>query len=170
MYNLLFLLYIKAITLMINYVKPKHEINAEMFKEPLMKTIAESSTDSQNDNEEVTDTQIILDPKTKDIFNKQEMKRLKWNAYMRKYNERKKHEREERLNKVLINFKNNEKLYDVNEVNDIINNFVIIGEKIYIAYANYFDPSLTNEINLNANDLIKYCQLLQNAILSLINT
>ena len=89
---------------------------------------------------------------------------------MRKYNERKKHEREERLNKVLINFKNNEKLYDVNEVNDIINNFVIIGEKIYNAYDNYFDPSLTEEINLNANDLIKYCQLLQNSILFLINT
>ena len=86
MYNLIFLLYIKAITLMINYVKPKHEINAERFKEPLMKTIAESSTDSQNDNEEVTDTQIIFDPKPKDITNKKEIKRLKWNAYMRKYN------------------------------------------------------------------------------------
>ena len=89
---------------------------------------------------------------------------------MRKYNERKKHEREERFNKVLINFKNNDKLYDVNEVNDIINNFVVIGEKIYNAYAVYFHPSLTKEIDLNANDLIKYCQLLQHAILSLINS
>ena len=58
----------------------------------------------------------------------------------------------------------------MNEVNDIINNFVVIGEKIYNAYADYFDPSLTEEINLNANDLIKYCQLLQHSILSLINT
>ena len=135
-----------------------------------MKIISESSTDSENDNEKVTDTQVIFDQKTDNITNKQEMKRLKWNAYMRKYNERKKHEREERLNKVLINFKNNEKLYEVNEVNDIINDFVVIGEKIYNAYANYFDPSLTNEINLNSNDLIKYCQLLQHAILSLINS
>ena len=170
MYNLIFLFYIKDITLMINYVKPKHEINAERFREPLMKTIAESSTDSENDNEDVTDTQVIFDPKPKDITDKQEMKRLKWNAYMRKYNERKKHEREERLNKVLINFKNNEKLYNVNEVNDIINNFVVICEKIYNVYAYYFDPSLTEQINLNANDLSKYCQLLQNAILSLINS
>ena len=164
MYNLIFLFYIKDITLMINCVKPKHEINAERFKEPLKKTIAKSSTDSEND------TQIIFDPTTENITDKQEMKRLKWNAYMRKYNERKKHEREERLNKVLIKFKNNEKLYEVNEVNDIINNFVIIGEKIYNAYVNYFDPSLTEQINLSANDLSKYCQLLQNAILSLINS
>ena len=155
---------------MINNMKLKHEINAEIFKKPLIKTGTESSTDSENDNEEVTDTQVIFDPTTENITDKQEMKRLKWNAYMRKYNERKKHEREERLNKVLINFKNNEKLYDVNEVNDIINNFVVIGEKIYNAYADYFDPSLTEEINLNTNDLIKYCQLLQNSILSLINT
>ena len=34
----------------------KHEINAEIFKEPLMKTIVESSTGSENDNEEATDT------------------------------------------------------------------------------------------------------------------
>ena len=89
---------------------------------------------------------------------------------MRKYNERKKHEREERFNNVLINFKNNDKLCDVNEVNDIINTFVVIGEKIYNAYADYLNPSLTKEIDLNANDLIKYCQLLQHAILSLINS
>ena len=146
-------------------MKSKLEINAEIFKKPMIKTEAESSTDSENDNEEV-----MFDPTTENITDKQEMKRLKWNAYMRKYNERKKHEREERLNKVLINFKNNEKLYEVNEVNDIINNFVIIGEKIYNAYANYFDPSLSEEINLSANDLIKYCQLLQHSILSLINT
>ena len=85
MYNLIFLFYIKDITLMINSMKPKHEMNAERFREPLMKTIAESSTDSENDNEEVIDTQIIFDPKPKDITDKQEMKRIKWNAYMRKY-------------------------------------------------------------------------------------
>ena len=167
MYNLIFLLYTKDITLMINYMKPKLEIDAERFKEPLMKNIVENSTDSENDYENVTDTQVIFDQKTDNITNKQDMKRLKWNTYMRKYNERKKYEREERLNKVLINFKNTEKLY---EVNDIINNFVAIGEKIYNACAAYFDPSLTEQIILNANDLIKYCQLLQNPILSLNNT
>ena len=153
-------------------MKPKYRyiINTERFIELLMKNRAECSTDSENDNEEVTDTQIIFDPNPKDISDKQEMKRLKWKSYMRKYNERKKHEREERFNNVLINFKNNDKLCDVNEVNDIINTFVVIGEKIYNAYADYLNPSLTKEIDLNANDLIKYCQLLQHAILSLINS
>ena len=57
--------------------KYRYTINTERFIELLMKNIAECSTDSENDNEEVTDTQIIFDPNPKDISDKQEMKRLK---------------------------------------------------------------------------------------------
>ena len=101
-------------------------------------------------------------------LDKAEEKRLKWNAYMRKYNERKRQERKERLSKVEIQFKNSIKLYDVNEVNKLINNFIQISESIYNNHIECFDPSMTNEINSNTNDLIKYCDLLQHAIASLL--
>ena len=101
-------------------------------------------------------------------LDKAEEKRLKWNAYLRKYNERKRQERKERLSKVEIQFKNSIKLYDVNEVNKLINNFIQISESIYNNHIECFDPSMTNEINSNTNDLIKYCDLLQHAIASLL--
>ena len=44
----------------------------------------------------------------------------KWNAYMRKYNARKKQEREERLNKVELCFGDSSKLYDAKLINDLL--------------------------------------------------
>lgn len=44
----------------------------------------------------------------------------KWNAYMRKYNARKKQEREERLNKVELCFGDTTKLYDAKLINDLL--------------------------------------------------
>ena len=55
---------------------------------------------SNEDNKESLRTKSL-----KDKLNKAEEKRLKWNAYMKKYNERKRKEREERLNFVSLNFK-----------------------------------------------------------------
>lgn len=109
-------------------------------------------------------------PDLDSYLDKAEQKRLKWNAYMRRYNERMHQERKERLSKVEIHFKNSTKLLDANEVNKLINDFVQINERIYNDHIECFDPSLTNEINSSTDDLIKYCDLLQNAIISILES
>lgn len=73
-------------------------------------------------------------------------------------------------NKVLINFKNNEKLYNVNDINIIINDFITICEAIYNQNMKRFYKSTADEINANTHDLIKYSQLLQTAIVALLTS
>lgn len=108
------------------------------------------------------------DKYVQDKLNKAEEKRLKWNAYMKKYNERKRKEREERLNYVSLNFRNNIKLYKVDDINKILVNFIVIMEEIFNNNAERFDPKIADEINTNADDIVKYCELLYNAIIQIL--
>lgn len=101
---------------------------------------------------------------------KAENKRLKWNEYMRNYNAKKRRELNDRLTKVPIMFKNSVQLYDINDINEIINDYINLFECLYNNNVNRFDPALTNEINDNDNDVVKYSKLLQNAITPIINS
>ena len=98
---------------------------------------------------------------------KAENKRLRWNEYMRNYNAKKRRELNERLTKVPIMFKNTVQLYDVNDINEILNNYINLFECLYNNNVNRFNPILTNEIN--DNDVVKYSKLLQSAITPIIN-
>ena len=99
---------------------------------------------------------------------KYEDKRLKWNAYMRKYNANKRRELKERLDKVPIKFNNDVKLYNIDDINVIINNFINLFQQLYNINVEYFDESTTNAINSSVNDIVKYSNLLQNAIASIL--
>ena len=101
---------------------------------------------------------------------KAENKRLKWNEYMRNYNAKKRRELNDRLTKVPIMFKNSVQLYDINDINEIINDYINLFECLYNNNINRFDPALTNEINDNDNNVVKYSKLLQNAITPIINS
>lgn len=153
----------------------KRKYDPNRFSEPILRLDEASpdGTSDENDEHNAPDERFFKpkDQRSEVLdsdLDKAEQKRLKWNAYMRRYNERKRQERKERLSKVEIHFKNSTKLYDVNEVNKLINNFVQINERIYNDHIECFDPSLTNEINSSKDDLIQYCDLLQNAIISIL--
>ena len=98
-----------------------------------------------------------------------ESKKEKWNAYMRKYNAKKKQEREERLSKVALRAGNIEKLYDVNDINELIINFIDI---LILICNNNHDKLNIDELRQslyhNIDDIYKYSVILQDAVKSII--
>lgn len=129
-----------------------------------------SSGDLPPQNLNETLNEEILDQKTKEKddlnkFDKEKIKKAKWNAYMKKYNQKKKQEREERLNKVLLKIGNSEKLYDVQEINLLIIEYMSILVKIIENNRDKFDiDHLKQMLFLNMNDIYNYSFILQNAV------
>lgn len=141
--------------------KSNNESNNESNKASMVhRTADDGLKDNLNENND------LLDEKYK--LMKYEDKRLKWNAYMRKYNANKRRELKERLDKVPIKFNNDVKLYNIDDINVIINNFINLFQQLYNINVEYFDESTTNAINSSVNDIVKYSNLLQNAIASIL--
>ena len=98
-----------------------------------------------------------------------ESKKEKWNAYMRKYNAKKKQEREERLSKVALRAGNIEKLYDVNDINELIINFIDILIQICNNNQDKLNiDELRQSLYHNIDDIYKYSVILQDAVKSII--
>lgn len=138
------------------YLSESHDISSDEDNKSSHKT--KSLKDKLNKAERALSPELL----------KSEEKRLKWNAYMKKYNERKRKEREERLNYVSINFRNNAKLYKVDDINTILINFITFIEELFNINAERFDPKIVDEINANNNDIVKYCELLYDAIVQIL--
>lgn len=69
----------------------------------------QSLVDSVNNSDSDSYSRALEDPNKEKyikIINKENERKSKWNAYMRNYNARKKKEREERMNRVMISFNN----------------------------------------------------------------
>lgn len=100
---------------------------------------------------------------------KNKVKKEKWNAYMRKYYAKKKQEREERLSKVALKAGNYEKLYDVNDINELIINFIAILVQICNNNQDKLNiEELKHELFNNMDDIYKYSIILQDAVKSII--
>ena len=94
----------------------------------------------------------------------------KWNAYMRKYNARKKQEREERLNKVELYFGDTSKLYDAKLINDLLVSTIMLYLQICNSNIDKLNiESLNREIDANINDIYKVSMILQDAVKSTLN-
>lgn len=93
----------------------------------------------------------------------------KWNAYMRKYNARKKQEREERLNKVELYFGDTSKLYDAKLINDLLVSTIMLYLQICNSNIDKLNiESLNREIDANINDIYKVSMILQDAVKSVL--
>ena len=100
---------------------------------------------------------------------KNKVKKEKWNAYMRKYYAKKKQEREERLSKVALKAGNYQKLYDVNDINELIINFIAILVQICNNNQDKLNiEELKHELFNNVDDIYKYSIILQDAVKSII--
>ena len=94
----------------------------------------------------------------------------KWNAYMRKYNARKKQEREERLNKVELCFGDTTKLYDAKLINDLLVSTIMLYLQICNSNIDKLNTeTLNREIDANINDIYKVSMILQDAVKSTLN-
>lgn len=88
---------------------------------------------------------------------------------MRKYNAKKKQEREERLSKVALRAGNIEKLYDVNDINELIINFIDILIQICNNNQDKLNiDELRQSLYHNIDDIYKYSVILQDAVKSII--
>ena len=88
---------------------------------------------------------------------------------MRKYNAKKKQEREERLSKVALRAGNIEKLYDVNDINELIINFIDILIQICNNNQDKLNiDELRQSLYHNLDDIYKYSVILQDAVKSII--
>lgn len=93
----------------------------------------------------------------------------KWNAYMRKYNARKKQEREERLNKVELCFGDSSKLYDTKQINDLLVSTIMLYLQICNSNIDKLNiESLNREIDANINDIYKVSMILEDAVKSVL--
>ena len=88
---------------------------------------------------------------------------------MRQYNAKKKQEREERLSKVALRAGNIEKLYDVNDINELIINFIDILIQICNNNQDKLNiDELRQSLYHNIDDIYKYSVILQDAVKSII--
>ena len=89
---------------------------------------------------------------------------------MRKYNARKKQEREERLNKVELYFGDTSKLYDAKLINDLLVSTIMLYLQICNSNIDKLNTeTLNREIDANINDIYKVSMILQDAVKSTLN-
>lgn len=77
---------------------------------------------------------------------------------------KKRKEHEERLSYVSINFRDN----IFNHINTIFISFITIMEELFNINAERFDHKIADEINANTDDIVKYCELLYNAVVQIL--
>lgn len=94
-----------------------------------------------------------------------DMKRLRWNEYMRKYNAKKRKEQKERMHKVMVRVGGKEKLYEESDIGNILIDSVNLFIQILNAYNVFNDNSLRFAFNACNDDIVKMYEL----ILPLIN-
>ena len=144
---------------------------------PLSIEGSDSSTDSMNPEDFVRSGSDLMYPEVlhtthdnnKSKLDKAEMKRLKWNEYMRNYSAKKRKEREERMHKVMISINGKRKLYD--EV--VINNILIDSFNLFIQILNtnnvLNDSTLICAVNACNDDIEKLYNLILPIVDKIIN-
>lgn len=96
-------------------------------------------------------------------------KKEKWKQYMKQYRLKKKQEYDERLNKVKLRCSNTVKLYDINDINNVLFEYINILCKICDRNASLIDvEALNKDINNNIEDIYKLSVILQAAVKSII--
>ena len=120
-------------------------------------------------SEPQSDSELTHDAYNKSKLDKAEMKRLKWNEYMRNYSAKKRKEREERMHKVMISINGKSKLYD--EV--VINNILIDSFNLFIQILNtnnvLNDSTLICAVNGCNDDIEKLYNLILPIVDKIIN-
>ena len=92
-------------------------------------------------------------------------KKEKWKQYMKQYRLKKKQEYDERLNKVKLRCNNTVKLYDINDINNVLFEYINILCKICDLNASLIDvEALNKDINNNIEDIYKLSVILQDAV------
>lgn len=101
---------------------------------------------------------------------KEQLRKQKYNAYMKSYRERKKKELEERLRSITITFNNQLKSYDKNDIQQVLFNCINLLINIINTNINKFTKEAINEINQSqsSNDIIQFTNTLISYIDNLI--
>ena len=143
---------------------------------PLSIEGSSSSTDSMNPEDFVRlkegsarSGSDLMHPDINSKLDKAEMKRLKWNEYMRNYSAKKRKEREERMHKVMISINGKSKLYDEDVINKILINAINLFIQLLNTNNSFIDSSLIYAINACNDDIVKLYSLIIPVVDKLIN-
>lgn len=118
-----------------------------------------------------TDTNASLEEQYKAIINKQEEKRKNWNAYMRGYYAKRKKEQKEKENKISIEFKGVEQMYNKEDIKRILFSYINVFVAILNVNKENIPKEMLNEIDedLHSNDVITYATAVLKAVKILLN-
>ena len=116
-------------------------------------------------------TNASLDEQYKAIINKQEEKRKNWNAYMRGYYAKRKKEQKEKENKISIEFKGVEQMYNKEDIKRILFSYINVFVAILNDNKENIPKEMLNEIDedLHSNDVITYATAVLKAVKILLN-
>ena len=116
-------------------------------------------------------TNASLDEQYKAIINKQEEKRKNWNAYMRGYYAKRKKEQKEKENKISIEFKGVEQMYNKEDIKRILFSYINVFVAILNVNKENIPKEMLNEIDedLHSNDVITYATAVLKAVKILLN-
>lgn len=133
------------------------------FDKPILKSLSafEAPVELKKTPLETTQERIIMSDSTSGD--------CRWNAYMKKYNSRKKQEIEERLNKVELRYGAETKLYDAADINNILIEYIRILCHICDLNENVINADeLLNKLKYNQGNIYKTSIILQDAVKSII--
>lgn len=126
----------------------------------------------ENNNKSVETTQ----PKSTEIEDKEKTKKEKWAKYMKDYRQKKKDELAylknalaESKNKVELRCNNKTKLYNIDDINNLIADFISILCRICANNSQFLDmDKLNNDFEKNSDDIYELSIIVQKAVLSLL--
>ena len=122
----------------------------------------------------INDSMIPTDMKLQKVeptlsMSASEMKRIKWNEYMRNFNAKKRKEQKERAHKVMVSVGGKEKLYDESDIRNILIDSINLFIQILNENSVFNDRTLLFAFNACSGDIVKMYELIIPLVKQLIN-
>ncbi|KAK8870859.1 hypothetical protein M9Y10_008757 [Tritrichomonas musculus] len=143
-------------------INDSQSFNTTLGSEPFYSEVSDNG--NENDKLNVGKANVLSSG-----LNKSEMKRLKWNEYMRNYNAKKRKEQKERLHKVMFNVGGKEKLYEEADIGNILIDSINIFIQILNDNNVFDDRTLAFTFIACRDDIVKMYELILPLINQLIN-